>query len=442
MTYERTTSQGIQAWLTTELSTPGWNSAVVAKGLTDEVMATILQQYNEFDSTTKQGILLASLYVTKADFLAVKETLTKVLELACNDTDEFVRITGNVLKDYPQTNRFNLNIEDWSDGYSPLLEKIGDSIKKNGFHFHSPEYMLMQPSARIKPTYAAATFEEYKPTKVQHFSLTDNTKDIISSDERWKCFDELVQSEERLEHAEARTAQAVAQKREQAVKRVVSPTLNTTNPFPFPAAGSNTSAPPRRMSGGPIRNIPQRSSSTGHNPLFTRPPRPAPSGSSSLFITGKRGKPASLFNKTAAASARPTNAVPLPRGLQKEKKTQMLDLSALTQFEHNNELARQKAEEGKKSRGSIASKTPIRTGEIKGGGKKTEKNSQAFFTIKTFFTKGITKRVTIIKTFLTNTSCSGAGGTTRSGCILSTTHLLCIILFFIYIYTCIYFSKK
>jgi hypothetical protein len=52
-----------------------------------------------------------------------------VLELACNDTDEFVRITGNVLKDYPQTNRFNLNIEDWSDAYNPLLEKIGDSSK-------------------------------------------------------------------------------------------------------------------------------------------------------------------------------------------------------------------------------------------------------------------------------------------------------------------------
>jgi hypothetical protein len=78
MTYERNTSQGIKHWLTTELSAPGWNSAAVAKLLTDEAMATILQQYNEFDSTTKQGILLASLYVTKADFLAVKETLTKV----------------------------------------------------------------------------------------------------------------------------------------------------------------------------------------------------------------------------------------------------------------------------------------------------------------------------------------------------------------------------
>jgi hypothetical protein len=151
--------------------------------------------------------------------------------------------------------------------------------------------MLMQPQARITPTYAADSFTQYKPTDVQHFTLSTNAKDIISSDDRWKSFDQLVQNEERSEHAEA-------QKREQ-VKRVVSPTSNTPNPFPLPAAGPNINAPPRRMSGGPIKNIPQRSSSTGHNPLFARPPRPAPSGGSSLFITGKRGKPASLFNKTA-----------------------------------------------------------------------------------------------------------------------------------------------
>jgi hypothetical protein len=47
-----------------------------------------------------------------------------------------------------------------------------------------------------------------------------------------------------------------------------------------------------------------------------------------------------FFNKIIASG------VPLPRGLQKEKKTQMLDLSAIAQFELNDHQAREKAKEG------------------------------------------------------------------------------------------------
>jgi hypothetical protein len=187
-------------------------------------------------------------------------------------------------------------------------------VKANGFNFHPPGDMILQPNARITPIYAANAYNSYKSTHTQHFTLSSNQKDIISSEARHARFKELVEMEERSEQAEAQAAQVVAQKRAGAelisskAKRVASPTNNVSNPFPFPphhrnnaptnpgsmmsnAAATGRPVPPRSFSMGSVPNPPVSGSSSLFTKRPARPTRPSPSGPGGLFI--KQNKPAS-----------------------------------------------------------------------------------------------------------------------------------------------------
>lgn len=268
-------------------------------------------------------------------------------------------------------------------------------VKANGFNFHPPEDMILQPNARIEPNYPSSTYGNYKSTHVQHFNLSSNKKDIISSEERHARFKELVEMEERSEQAEAQAAQVVAQKRAGAelinskAKRVASPTNSAQNPFPFPphhrnsvsfnpgsmvpnaaaAAAAGRPVPPRSFSLGSVPNA----APSGSSSLFTkrpaRPTRPLPSsGGGGLFI--KQNKPAGgqrtiqrtttpgtckyfYIGKENALWHQANNVClhivnnNLPRGLQRIQKTQMLDFSAATEIEQNTANAVKKAQDGK-----------------------------------------------------------------------------------------------
>lgn len=78
MAYERNTTEGIRTWLSAELNTPGWNSSAIAKGLTEDMMTIIVDDYNEFDTKVKQGIILSTMYMRKGDLLSLGDGLNKV----------------------------------------------------------------------------------------------------------------------------------------------------------------------------------------------------------------------------------------------------------------------------------------------------------------------------------------------------------------------------
>ncbi|KAG1067293.1 hypothetical protein G6F42_026528 [Rhizopus arrhizus] len=181
------------------------------------------------------------------------------------------------------------------------MQSIGSTVEKNGINFHPPEDMLLQHNARLTPQHASSAYADFKSTHSQHFTLTTNANDIVSTEARHARFSELVESEERSELAEAQQAQVLSQKRAGAelsskAKRLASPTSSTPNPFPFPpqhsannpialpgAGRSRTIPPPRSASMGSVG---------GSSSLFTkRPARPtgaAGAGSNSLFIKSSR----------------------------------------------------------------------------------------------------------------------------------------------------------
>ncbi|KAI8378381.1 hypothetical protein BD560DRAFT_325449, partial [Blakeslea trispora] len=199
-------------------------------------------------------------------------------------------------------------------------------VKEKGINFHPLEDMIKQPAARETPSFATSTYQNYKLTQTHHFSLTDNSDDIISAEDRHARFKELVDLEERSEQVQAAQKRAGAELNSGMAKRVASPTNNIQNPFPYPPTSHRNS-------------IPSATSS-----LFTkRPSRPTPSGGNGLFI--KQNKPTNGQRPTHRSSV--GSAAALPRGLQRVQKTQMLDFSAATQFEQDQANAMKKAQDGK-----------------------------------------------------------------------------------------------
>lgn len=213
------------------------------------------------------------------------------------------------------------------------------SVKSNGFNFHPLEDLLLHPSARITPSFVSPTYASCKSTHTHHFSLTNRSEDIISSESRHARFQQLVELETRSEQAEAQQAQVVAQKRAGAelqskAKRVASPTSNVQNPFPFPPAPSRSYS---------LGSVPSAAASS----LYTkRPARPAPS--SGLFI--KQQKPGARPVQRAHPGVTKASPPQVPRGLQRVQKTQMLDFDAATEIEQNTANAYKKAQDGKKKK--------------------------------------------------------------------------------------------
>lgn len=163
--------------------------------------------------------------------------------------------------------------------------------------------MIKQPAARETPSFATSTYQNYKLTQTHHFSLTDNSDDIISAEDRHARFKELVDLEERSEQVQAAQKRAGAELNSGMAKRVASPTNNIQNPFPYPPTSHRNSIPSAsgNSAGGGIPiarqgSIPPRGLALGQPPapgassLFTkRPSRPTPSGGNGLFI--KQNKP-------------------------------------------------------------------------------------------------------------------------------------------------------
>lgn len=79
MAYERNTAEGIRLWLKAEVSSPGWNSASIAKGLTEDVVTMITPSFSQFDSRVKQGVLLATMCMRKGDLMLLGDNLNKVM---------------------------------------------------------------------------------------------------------------------------------------------------------------------------------------------------------------------------------------------------------------------------------------------------------------------------------------------------------------------------
>ncbi|KAI8096966.1 uncharacterized protein BX664DRAFT_325285 [Halteromyces radiatus] len=318
---DKGTPQTIRAWLEEEFSTPGWHSAVVAQELSDDILDIVSMQFTNYDKATKIGILFSLLYIRKGELPSMIDNCNKIINTACQDQSDWVRLLGNILQGFATTKQLNLKCTEWSNQVQPLLHHIVSTVQDKGFGFHPKELMLMQSEAQPKVPFTNPNYESNEPTIARHFQLSTAKDDTISDAVRQNRFKALIQAEDDLIMAEA--------------SPLSSPTSFNTS-YRFPNTNNNSMAVP----GGQTRPPPStalyaRGSMDARAGLRPPPPRPRPAtaSSSSLFIQRPMVRKPSLGTDTNRPSfLRPSGPArfnrPLPPGMATNPTTSLTSMNA------------------------------------------------------------------------------------------------------------------
>ncbi|KAG0167625.1 Negative elongation factor A [Apophysomyces sp. BC1015] len=328
---EKSTPEGIRKWITEEFASTNWRSQAVAQELTHDILDVICMQYYTYDKTTKLGVLFSLLYIRKVDLPALRENMIRIFQIASEDADEWVRIVGNVLKDFPMTNRFNLNLQDWSssDSYNMMIGKITNAIETQGFGFHLSEFMMMEPENWPSVTRVSESCRSKRPTIKKHFTPRRPLRKGRLAELLSLCDEE---------------------KRDQSIdmtdlSSTTPPITPTTAAFTMAAAPATTSRLP--SVGTRPGTMPSRKYSTGDpvgrpvvrpqsNLFITRPPVRRPSGPSFLRQTNP-------VRFTSGQPRPPTTPIEVPKGFMRPSRTQMIDFNDATKLQQNNVDAIDKA---------------------------------------------------------------------------------------------------
>ncbi|CAO3593290.1 unnamed protein product [Absidia cylindrospora] len=315
---DKGTTQNLGAWLVDEFSAPGWHSAVVAQELSEDLLDNIVAQFDEYDKATKIGILFSILHIRKGDMVSKMNQVTKIIGIASQDQDEWVRLLGHTIQDVPALKQLNLNSNEWSSQAQPTLDHIVETVRRKGFGFHPIEFSVVQKSARPVCNYTNPCYDSNEPTIIKHFQLDTTKGNTISDTERSSRFEALVQAEDETLALES---------------PLTSPTSysNASNRFPgdghisnsgmsnpmAPASASGIGRPPP-----PASSLYARGSMDGRSGIRPPPPRPRPnaSASSSLFIQRPMSRKPSLGSDANKPSfLRPSGPArfnrPLPPGM-------------------------------------------------------------------------------------------------------------------------------
>ncbi|KAI8335045.1 hypothetical protein BC941DRAFT_431085 [Chlamydoabsidia padenii] len=367
---DKSTSETIRNWLLDEFNTPGWHSAVVAQELSEDILDTVSMQFTGYDKATKIGILLSLLHIRKGELAIKLDNVTKIIGFASQDQDEWVRLLGDLLYNFPTTKRLNLGSNEWSNQAQSTLNNITNTVHEKGLGFHPDEFMMIQQNAWPACHYTNDSYKSNEPTLVKHFQLGNNKDVTISDTERQSRFNALIQAEDDMMALES---------------PLTSPTYNTSNRFPIVGSNNNSNSSSINTDNNVTYPMAATGSSTGRPPpaLYNRgsvdgrtnlrppPPRPRPgaSASSSLFIQrpmlrkpslgSDSNKPSFLrpsgparFNRPPPANpsslytnpAPPRSTMPrpegsIPKGFIKQSRVQMLDFDNATRLQEDNTKA-------------------------------------------------------------------------------------------------------
>ncbi|KAJ5076836.1 hypothetical protein M0811_00154 [Anaeramoeba ignava] len=110
-----------------------WNTQHLASQLTSESLPEIQQQFSTMESQTKIKTLLALIFANKREMNRVKGVLLTMIETACKDKDEWVRVIAEIVKPLSsETNQTEsvLNIQIENDKFQNSLQTYKSEISK------------------------------------------------------------------------------------------------------------------------------------------------------------------------------------------------------------------------------------------------------------------------------------------------------------------------
>ncbi|KAG0299238.1 hypothetical protein BGZ97_003811 [Linnemannia gamsii] len=317
---ERLKGEGVQDWLSQHLTSPWHGHQTVASELGNEIISNIHDRWTHLGPSVQLGVLFSIISLKKAQQLQLKGTCQRLIDHACQDPDEWVKLVGRMLKDYPSEGTLRFNVEEFVDQahMGSLLENLTHHINRDGIKFHPMEFAFLNKSVCTEGQGKDPKTKAYPPLAgpsiQQHFKLKDSHVAIHTS-----RAERLKKMAEQASPVIPSTATSLSSA-STGLSSGSAPGASSTSALgPGAGASGSSAAPGATGIGGPPR--PTKATSSG---LFVR----KQSGGS--FLRSNAPRPMALPRNPSATSLplrsprvdQPTT----PRLIQKASRIQILDI--------------------------------------------------------------------------------------------------------------------
>ncbi|KAF8922989.1 hypothetical protein BGZ58_003488 [Dissophora ornata] len=112
---ERLKGEKLQEWLAQHLTSPWHGHQTIAAELGNDTIDNIRERWTQLGPPARLGVLFSLISVKKAQQQHLKENSQKLIDTACTDPDEWVRLVSQMLKDYPTEGTLRFNVEQFAD---------------------------------------------------------------------------------------------------------------------------------------------------------------------------------------------------------------------------------------------------------------------------------------------------------------------------------------
>ena len=112
-------------WLHNKLSSDNmWSGTNIWSLLTADVLRNIPDCFHTLDTQVKIKLLMSFLYIPRRSAQEMGSELNDILEIGSSDSDDWVRILSEILRNYPETGRLNTDLENVSPVFAAIVQDI------------------------------------------------------------------------------------------------------------------------------------------------------------------------------------------------------------------------------------------------------------------------------------------------------------------------------
>ncbi|KAF9348839.1 hypothetical protein BGX34_002211 [Mortierella sp. NVP85] len=323
---ERLKGKGVEEWLNQHLTSPWDGHQTVASELGNDIIANIRERWTQLSVPVRLGVLFSLISLKKAQQLQLKDKCQELIDNACADPNEWVRLVSHMFTDYPSEGTLRFNVEQFADqaNLGPLMDKLTLNISQHGIKFHPKEFAYLNESVCREAQGKDPTTKIYPPltgpSLLQHFKLRET---------------HLPNHTERAERLRKMAEQIPT-------VTMATSNMSSVNLGPPGATAAESSSAATATAGSGVGN---GAAATAQTSTPLGPPRPTKSTSSGLFVSRK---PAGSFlrnnaprpmtlNRNPSATQLPLRSPRLdgpttPRLNQKTSRIQILDIQEGTEI--------------------------------------------------------------------------------------------------------------
>ncbi|KAG0228843.1 hypothetical protein BGW42_001923 [Actinomortierella wolfii] len=166
---ERLKGEGVQDWLSQHLTAPWHGHQTVASELTNDILLNIRERWSQLDNPVRVSVLFSLISLKKAQQVELKQKCQELIDHACSDPDDWVRLIAQMLQDYPTEGTLRFNVEQFADQaqLGTQLQNLEKHIKSDGIKFHPKEWAYLNTSVWHPP----GCKDPKEPSIHQHFVL-------------------------------------------------------------------------------------------------------------------------------------------------------------------------------------------------------------------------------------------------------------------------------